>query len=33
MCTQSSNQEIGKVTETGVLSQDGAWQEQCSALA
>ena len=29
----STNQEIGKVTEAGVLSQEGAWQEQGPALA
>ena len=31
-CRLSTNQEIGKVTEAGVLSQEGAWQEQGSAL-
>ena len=29
----SDNQGTGKVTEAGVLNQEGAWQEQGSVLA
>ena len=31
--TGAGNQGIGKVTEADVLNQEGAWQEQGSALA